>query len=60
LLAFTRIQHDCIIRIGCQEKELYVGDRKLYKHDHFIVQTNNSSPPRALRPHLVVLHKKLK
>ena len=23
LLAFTRIQYDCIIRIGCQEKELY-------------------------------------
>ena len=43
LLAFTRIQYDYIIRIGCQEKELYVGDRKLYKHDHFIVRTNNSS-----------------
>ena len=43
LLAFTRIQYDCIIRIGCQEKELYAGDRKLYKHDHFIVRTNNSA-----------------
>ena len=43
LLAFTRIQYDYIIRIGCQEKELYVEDRKLYKHDHFIVRRNNSS-----------------
>ena len=24
LLAFTRIQYDCIIRIGSQKKELYV------------------------------------
>ena len=35
LLAFTRIQYDYIIRIRCQEKELYVEDRTLYKHDHF-------------------------
>ena len=35
LLAFTRIQYDYIIRIGCQEKELYVEDQKLHKHDHF-------------------------
>ena len=34
LLAFARIQYDYIIRIGCQEKELYVEDGKLYKHDH--------------------------
>ena len=26
---------DYIIRIGCQETELYVEDRNLYQHDHF-------------------------
>ena len=41
LQAFTRIQYHCIIRISCREKGLYVGDGKLYKHNHFIVWTNN-------------------